>query len=110
MKLILAGVVLLAAVGLFFYFGRSSEPLPGTVQFVCVATGKTYALARDQIPSVLPAKNPKTGTLTLVPCEKKDGKVVMVPRYRDLLRDPEVEKANKYVDPQTLEVLASPRP
>ena len=109
-KLIVGAGVLVVAIGIYWFFGRSSEPLRGSVEFVCVATGKIYPIAQDKMPSILPAKNPDTGSPTLLPCEKVDGKLVVMRRHAYLLREPELEKANKYVDPQTLEVRTSPRP
>ena len=108
-KLILVVAILAIAVGIYWRYGRARGPLADRVDFVCVATGKKYALARGDIPTILPAKNPKTGQLTLVPCEESDGKLIVKPRYAHLLDEPELAKANKYVDRQTLEVLDAPR-
>jgi hypothetical protein len=109
-KLAIAIVLLVAAVGVYWVFGRSSEPLAGSIQCVCVATGKPFSLTRDELPQVFPAKNPKTNQMTLFPTESRDGKLYVIHRHAwSLLNDPEVAKVNKYVDPQTLEVLKSPR-
>jgi hypothetical protein len=108
-KLILAIVLLAAAVGIGVKFWPSGAPLPNSVSFVCVATGQRFSIARDKIPSLLPAKNPRTGAMTLLPVLEQDGKVIVNPRHASCLRDPELAKVNKYVDLQTLEVLKSPR-
>ncbi len=109
-KLVVALVLLVAAVGVYWTFGRSRAPLSDSVNFVCVETGEKFAIARDKIPNVLPAKNPKTHRTTLLPTVDRDGKLFANPRHADALREPELAKVNKYVDPQTLEVLSSPRP
>jgi len=109
-KLILAIVLLAAAVGIGVKFWPSGAPLPNTVRFVCVATGEQFSIARDKLPNFFPAKNPKTGTMTLLPVTERDGKLIASPRHAYCLREPELAKVNKYVDPQTLEVHKSPRP
>ena len=109
-KIAVVVLLLIVAVGTYFYFGRSSGPLPDTVKFVCVATGKVYNLSRDKVPSILPATNPSTGEKTLIPAVEENGKVYASERYAPgLLADPELAKVNKYVDPKTLEVRTSPR-
>jgi hypothetical protein len=109
-KLIVAVVLLIVAVGIYFYFGRDSGPQPNTVKFVCVATGKVYNLSWDEIPSFLPARNPSTGENTLIPVVEEDGKLyASEPHAYRLLQDPNLAKVNKYVDPQTLEVRSSPQ-
>jgi hypothetical protein len=109
-KLVLALVLLIAAGGVYWRFGRSSAPLPDAVRFVCVETGQVFPIARDKIPSVLPAENPKTHHKTLLPIVEREGKLYANPRHADALREPELAKVNKHVDPQTLEVVRSPRP
>jgi hypothetical protein len=109
-KLIAAAVLLVAAVVVYLSVGRSSSALPSSIKYVCVATGKVFDFAPSDIPSILPGKNPSTGQMTLLPATEKDGKLYASPRYaRDLLRDPEFAKVNKYVDPSTYEVLKTPR-
>ncbi len=108
-KLILAGVLLVAAVVIGVKFWPSSGPLPSKVQFVCVATGERFPISQGAMPSVFPAKNPKTGAMTLLPVVEQDGKLIINPRHAYCLREPELAKVNKYVDPQTLEVLKTPR-
>lgn len=110
-KLVVAGVLLIAAVGVYLKFGRSAEPLTGKLSFVCVATGEIFHVSRDDVPSILPGKNKKTEQYTLLPVVQRGGTWFVSERYVALLRDPEeLGKVNKYVDPQTLEVLKSPRP
>ncbi len=108
-KLILVVALLAGAVGIYVYVGRSPEPLGG-VRFVCVETGKTVWLDQGDIPSILPATNPRTGRRTLIPATERDGKIYASERYAwGLLAEPEIAEVNKYVDPETLEVLDSPR-
>jgi len=109
-KIAVVVLLLVVAVGVYFYFGRDTGPLPDSVKFVCVATGKVYNLSRDQVPSILPATNPSTGEKTLIPAHEENGKLYASERYGPgLLADPELAKVNKYVDPQTLEVRNSPQ-
>jgi len=109
-KILLVVLLLAVAVGVYFWLGRAQSPVAGSVQFVCVSTGKLYRISQEDIPSILPAVNPSTGEKTLLPTEEKDGKLIANPRFAfDALRDPELAKVNKYVDPTTLEVLDSPR-
>lgn len=109
-KLIIAVVLLVAAAGVYLFFGRTKSSLPDSVKYVCVVTGNTFDISRDNLPASLPAKNPKTGEMTLLPVREKDGKLYADVRYaREALRDGPLAKVNKYVDPQTFEVLSSPR-
>ena len=109
-KIILAVVLLAVAVGVYLSFGRQKSALPTSIKFVCVATGKTFGFSPTNVPNVYPAKNPDTGQMTLLPVSEQDGKLFASPRYaRDALRDPELAKVNKYVDPTTFEVLKTPR-
>ncbi len=110
-KLIVAVALLVVAGGAFWYFNRSGAQLSDSISFVCVASGQTFSISRKDMPSMFPAKNPKTGERTLLPVEERDGKLFVAGRSARLLRDSEqLAKVNKYVDPETLEVLKSPRP
>lgn len=98
-------------------WAASDEPadqlakLKDSVRFVCVETGEIFTIKRSDIPSVLPAKNPKTGKASLLPVIERDGKYVVNPRYgHGLLDSPKVAEINRYVDPETLAVLNAPRP
>lgn len=109
-KIILAVVLLVVAGVVYFSVGRSQSALPGSIKFVCVATGKVFSFSPSNMPSIFPAKNPDTGQMTLLPATEKDGKLYASSRYaRDSLREPELAKVNKYVDPSTYEVLKTPR-
>jgi len=109
-KLILAAVCLGLAVGVYWGFVRRPDPLPGSIRLVCVATGEKFSIASRNLPSMFPAKNPKTGEFTLLPVGDEGGRIVVSSRYRDYIRDPNwLGKVNRYVDPNTLEVLSSPR-
>jgi hypothetical protein len=109
-KIIVAVALLVVAGVVYFMFGRTGSALPGSIKYVCVATGKIYSFSPSNLPSILPGKNPSTGQATLLPVTEEDGKVYASPRYaRDLLRNPELAKVNKYVDPNSFEVLKAPR-
>lgn len=109
-KIIVAVALLVVAGVVYFIYGRTESALPGSFKYVCVATGKVFSYSASDMPTILPAKNPSTGQMTLVPAVEKDGKLYANPRHaRDVLRDPELAKVNKYVDPTTFEVLKSPR-
>ena len=110
-KVILVVALLVVAGAIFFYFGRDAGPLPNSIRFVCVATGEFYDLARDDVPSILPAKNPDTGEATLLPVVKdEDGTLHLNERYAyGLIDGPQLAEVNRYVDPQTFEILELPR-
>ena len=96
-------VVAVLGVGVVLYGQlRGARPLPNTVKFVCVATGKTYGFDRTRTSTVLPARNPDTGERTLLPCYAKDGALYVVPRYSSALT--ELGDKNQYVDTETLAV------
>jgi hypothetical protein len=101
-KLALVIVLFLAAGAIWFFRSRSSSPLSGSISFVDVSTGERIALDRDDVPSVMPAVNPKTGQRLLLPVEERDGKVFVRGHYKSYLD--ELSKDNNYVDPKTLEV------
>lgn len=104
-KLILAGVVLVIAIGLFLFQARGGAELTDTINFVCVATGELYELDRGEIGG-LPAVNPDTGQATLLPYAEKDGRRFITRRKARFLK--QLADVNKYVDPKTLEVRAAP--
>ncbi len=109
-KIIAVVALLVLSGGLLVYFNRSPSPLADSIEFVCVATGKTYRIDREDLPGMFPAENPDTGERTLLPVKTEDGKRIAIPRYaHEALRDPELAKVNKYVDPQTFEILETPR-
>ena len=104
-KLILAGVVLVIAIGLFVFQSRGGAGLTDTINFVCVATGELYELDRGEIGG-LPAVNPDTGQATLLPYAEKDGRRFITRRKARFLG--QLADVNKYVDTKTLEVRAAP--
>lgn len=94
---------MLVAVAGYFFYGRERPPLPTEIQFVCVSTGEVFNISRDKVPNILPAKNPKTGQMTLLPVSKHDdGKLYVGTRRREELK--QLGEVNHYVDPKTLEV------
>jgi hypothetical protein len=95
-------VIVLVVAGVFYYRSWAGGPVVNPdINFVCVATGRTFSIDRDKINSV-PLKNPETGQATLVPCVKRDGKLYMDAHYRSVLAD--LKEVNRYVDEKTLEV------
>lgn len=109
-KLTIVGALLVIAVGVYWFWGRPRSPISEGIAFVCVATGQTFQIDRDDLPSTYPARNPDTGQRTLLPYLARDGKRYLSPRYAGYLARLEEEKVNKYVDPETLEILDAPRP
>lgn len=103
-KNIILVVGLFAVAGaMFWYRGCEPSPLPDSVIYACVETGQVVYFAQTEIPAAMPAKNPKTGRATLVPAEKRDGKLYMKERFRRLL-DEDLREVNKHVDPKTFEI------
>jgi len=101
-KLSLVAVLVLAAVGFYFLLGSRAPSRAGKVQFVCVATGKTFWFERGKS-KILPLVNPKSGEKTLVPCHKSDdGKLYVSSRCRSLVWRLKEDGINQYVDPETL--------
>lgn len=75
------------------------------MMFVCVETGELFSMTRK--PRILPAINPETGRITLLPCTlNRDGKIKVGARNIDVLRDLERQQLNKCVNMKTLEVEA----
>ncbi len=98
----------MVAVGAYFLVGRKDKVLTSSVNFVCVATGKTFDIDRNKV-NYLPWKNPSTGEKTLLPCVKRDGKLFVTEHTGRLLSEDEyLRKVNKHVDPRTLEVRPQP--
>ncbi|MEW6250658.1 MAG: hypothetical protein AB1716_08410 [Planctomycetota bacterium] len=110
-RLIIGVALLAAAGGLILWRWPARRPaFADTAPFVCVATGEVFHLTLEERPAFPPGQNPKTGTATLLPAEVlADGRLVAKARYAPLLQDAELAKANRYVDPNTLELLESPR-
>lgn len=95
-------VVAVLGVGVVLYAQlRGARPLPNTVKFVCVATGKTYAVSRDKIKRI-PLDNPDTGERTLLPYVERDGRLFVSEHYRESVA--KLGERNRYVDPETLAV------
>jgi hypothetical protein len=104
---LLAGLVVVA-VGAYLVRGSRTPTRRSKVQYVCIATGETFWLARGTC-KILPATNPKSGEKTLVPCHKReDGRLQVSSRCRGLIRRLERDAVNKLVDPETLLVGAIP--
>lgn len=109
-RLVILAVGLLVVAGaIYWYAGRATSPLTGSVRYVCMATGEQFTFSRDKLPNTTPGANPKTGELTLVPVGEVDGKLIVSGPGVWALKDPRFAEVNRYVDPDTLEVLAAPR-
>jgi hypothetical protein len=110
-KIILVVALLIAASGVYWFTRRPATAVPDAIQMVCVATGERFAIARDKLPTSPPFKNPKTGELTLLPIFEDGGKYWISARTTEFIRGTgQLAKVNKYVDPETREVLTTPRP
>jgi hypothetical protein len=108
-KVILVVVLLLAAGGVYWFWGRPEPVLPNRVTFVDVATGEIINFSRADMPNILPGTNPNTETETLLPVEERDGVYFVIGRYGMLVRDPkQLGQVNKYIDPRTFQVLDTP--
>jgi hypothetical protein len=108
-KFIFALVLICGAVVAAFWLWPQTPALSDTLTFVCIETGEVFRVARDDVPYVLPMENPKTGRRTLLPAHEEGGKLKVGARHASVLDQPEFAKVNRYVDPQTYEVLESPR-
>lgn len=109
-RLIILAVGLLVVAGaIYWYAGRSTSPLPDKVRYVCIATGEQFTFSWEKRPNTTPGTNPKTGALTLLPVGEVDGKLMVGGSGARALQDSRFAEVNRYVDPDTLEVLAAPR-
>ena len=107
LKIGVSAVVLLGAVGYAWSVLKPDPPpIPGQRTFVCVVTGERFELRTEDV-FYVPAPNPKTGEETLVPCKMVGDKLVVSSHYRGVVLG-EFKDINKYVDPNTLEVLPGP--
>lgn len=100
-KAVLVVILLVVAAGIAYWqwpFGRS---LPEQVNFVCVATGATFSLSRDNVRRI-PAANPETGEYTLLPCVDEGGVLRVDGHYYEAVLG--LADQNRYVDPNTLVV------
>jgi hypothetical protein len=101
----LAGMLFLLAAALLFRQVSCGGPIKDHIDFVCVATGKTYSLARSKVARI-PERNPDTGEETLMPYVRENGVLKVSARYRAALD--RLSEKNRYVDPQTLAVRTAP--
>lgn len=101
-----SAAVLVVVVGAFLYCRSVGQPLlTSDINFVCVSTGRTYTVDRDDI-DTLPLINPKTDERSLLPCVERDGRLYADARYRGLLL--KLRELNRYVDEDTLLVRTTP--
>ena len=101
LKLIAA--LLMLGVAAFLLMPESSPypPIPERFDYVCVSTGEMFNLSIEEAARI-PARHPRTGVATLIPCvRRKDGSVAIEEGFRDLLEG-ELSKYNHVVDMETL--------
>lgn len=98
--------VLLVAGAVFFYYQLGDEPiLDDQINFVCISTGKTFTIDRDDV-GTLPLKNPETSQPTLLPFVTRDGQRYVDDHYRTLVQN--LGEVNRYVDSESLAVKSAP--
>lgn len=100
-----AVVVLVASGFLILGRGGAAVAIPDVMDLVCVKTGKTFHIKRNQI-NMIPAKNPDTGTRTLLPYEKRDTGLFIKERYTGALTG-DLLSENQYVDIETFAIKTS---
>lgn len=87
-----------------FLLTRESSPypsIPDRFDYVCVSTGELFNLSNEQA-AMIPARHPRTGIATLIPCIRKDdGSVAVEEGFRALLEG-ELSKYNHVVDMETM--------
>lgn len=98
---LLMGLLVIGGGFVVFRFFNPPGRLPDEINFICVETGKTYWIDRYKLVQV-PAPNPETGELTLLPCTERDGQLYLDPHYAPSLE--RFGERNKYVDPETLAI------
>lgn len=100
-----AGGLLAAAAGVWYFWGGQPAGLPGQLRFVCVATGEQFTIDRRQVKSI-PMVNPKTGEATLLPVYEEDGKLMVTVRHAQM--SDELSAVNRFIDRRTREVRPPP--
>lgn len=99
--LVVAGLVYMRTTG-----GAPDAGLPKDFGFVCVVTGEVFDMDIDDVLSI-PAKNPKTGERTLLPCKPDENGVMRVLEFYRAPLMGDLKDVNKFVDPASLEVKKS---
>ncbi|MCB9849106.1 MAG: hypothetical protein H6817_00205 [Phycisphaerales bacterium] len=98
---------LIVAVIIAWPFLRGAPGPETEFTMVCVATGEVFTLDVDEV-GMVPARNPKTGERTLVPCVRDDdGTLHVAERYAGALTG-ELAEVNRVVDVDTLRVRSGP--
>lgn len=80
---LVAAVVALGA-SAYFSLGRGERlDLASSLRMVDVNTGELFTLKIGKGPNsaTIPGKNPKTGAVTLLPVEERDGRYYLIERY-----------------------------
>lgn len=102
-RIAIALVLLLGAGGVWYWTRPGKSPFPSERTFVCVATGKLFAIPNEGKVRIYPLENPDTKQRTLFPCVKHDdGSYYVLSRWREGVR--QLGDVNKAVDLQTLRV------
>jgi len=105
-KAIVAVVLLLGAAGIWWFYNHGSTGMPDRVRYVDMETGEPVWIRLSQTPNEMPGENPKTGKRTLLPVTERDGRLYADPHYAvSALRNSEVAKLNKHIDPTTMELI-----
>ena len=104
-KGLLAAALFLTSTVLLSRQLSSAGPLDRNINFVCVATGETFSLARSEVVRI-PEINPRTGEATLVPCSAENSVLTVNAHYRPIIED--LAERNQHVDAQSLVVRSEP--
>jgi hypothetical protein len=83
---------------------ESSPHLADSVRMVDVNTGDLFDMQVGR--TMIPAKNPRTGTYSLLPVERRDGEMVLSERYRVALKG--IEGSHGAVEASTGKVRTKP--
>lgn len=102
-KKIILAVVILGIAGALLWLNRSRGGLPARSGFVDVETGEVFTFSLDSVRS-FPAKSPKSGSETLLPCVERGGKLFVGEHYRSLVQQLDKDGKCKFVDTSSLAV------
>lgn len=106
LKIAIAVVVFVAAGAIAYWNTRSTSAFPTEWTFVCVASGKIFAIPNEGKVREFPLENPETKERTLFPCKKhEDGFYYVSSRWREGVK--QLGSVNRSVDLETLRVKAA---
>lgn len=102
--MVIGPLVLIA--GLWFYFGRSENPVAGRLTFFDVVTGERFTTSRtDRRVRIVPAPN-EAGERTIFPISRdQQGEWIIDPHYHDALVSRFGEDERVRVDLETFRLL-----